>query len=28
VMAHRLVNDALAEELAGGLHALQIKIIR
>ena len=28
VMAHRLVHDALAEELANGLHALQIKIIK
>ena len=26
--AHRLVNTALAEEFAGGLHALQIKILR
>ncbi len=25
--AHRMVNDALADELASGLHALQIKII-
>lgn len=28
VAAHRMVNDALAEELAQGLHALQIKIIK
>ena len=28
VAAHRMVNDALASELASGLHALQIKIIR
>lgn len=27
VAAHRLVNDALADEMASGLHALQIKII-
>lgn len=27
VDAHRMVNDALADELASGLHALQIKII-
>ena len=27
VSAHRMVNDALADELASGLHALQIKII-
>ncbi len=27
VAAHRLVNDALASELANGLHALQIRII-
>jgi BolA protein len=26
--AHRMVNDALREELTTGLHALQIKIIR
>lgn len=26
--AHRMVNDALAEEFASGLHALKIKIIR
>jgi BolA protein len=26
--AHRRVNDALAEELATGLHALQIRILR
>ena len=28
VAAHRMVNDALVEELAQGLHALQIKIIK
>ena len=28
VAAHRMVNDALAEELNTGLHALQIKIIK
>lgn len=28
VAAHRLVNEALADELASGLHALQIKILR
>ena len=27
VAAHRLVNEALADELASDLHALQIKII-
>ncbi|MCE2517811.1 MAG: BolA family transcriptional regulator [Alphaproteobacteria bacterium] len=27
IAAHRMVNDALADELASGLHALQIKII-
>jgi BolA protein len=27
VAAHRLVNDALADELDSGLHALQIRII-
>jgi len=26
--AHRRVNDALADELATGLHALQIRILR
>ncbi|MGC6485370.1 MAG: BolA family protein [Candidatus Puniceispirillales bacterium] len=26
--AHRAVNEALADELAGGLHALQIQILR
>jgi stress-induced morphogen len=24
---HRLVNDLLAEEFAGGLHALRLKIL-
>ena len=28
VNAHRLVNDALSDELASGLHALQIRILR
>ena len=26
--AHRKVNDALADEFAGGMHALQIRILR
>lgn len=28
IEAHRRVNEALADELASGLHALQIRILR